>query len=336
MNYHYYPILKWKRAEQKALSALPEDVKAKICPIIEVRKNRDSVDELYESVGHYWGVRDFIIDFATSDGLLDSSKLERADALIDKTQNSQAKTVLCFWHLMLKAKHVAERVRRAQDSMGAVCIRIRGPISEVIEELPKCIDSLKVNEIKLEKTVLLIDTKNDKPPKELVTELSKVLTELKVNEFSEVIFGNGSFPKTRDIDFQKEYVSRKDIVTYLELSDQLVNNLFEVKFSDYTCHDPSWEDKELTSGPAPIVLRVADNTQWIVTKVRVGNDVRPLIQIILNDHEFVRCCKCPGCVNMKDKVATTNPRPGNYETHLANGIIHHIIVTIKLNLEAIH
>ena len=56
----YYPILKWKQGEYKALHSLNPQIKDRICPIIEItpigydpesKENRITIDEHIKDIG---------------------------------------------------------------------------------------------------------------------------------------------------------------------------------------------------------------------------------------------------------------------------------------------
>ena len=310
MNWLYLPILKWKRAEQDGLIALPDDITDKICPVIETRMYQNSTQELYQSIQHYWSNKPLFLDVATPDGLILNERFERLRKVLDYIHQTEDQYLkVCLWSQFINSPFSQDIIEQVNQIGCDVCVRVR--------VTPKGVDFSS-------------STFNDPS---YIPIISRTLSKCLKDFPGLVAVASGAFPKTKQLNKGFNLVQRDDLAGWLELSD-ITNMTFA--YSDYTCHDPIWEDnkkdKKGGGGPTPPIMRYASLTQWHVRKLTSAQESPESSKFILEDKERVLECSCLGCYEIKQRAYNPSARVGNYPKHLTDGVIHHITTVIKKNL----
>ena len=340
MKASYYPILKWKQGEQRALRGLDDDIKQEICPVIEVRNFAKNSRELYNSLDHAWRQRPFIIDYASPKGLLlDKRKSMLEEVLSRVERNDDTSIMFCLWLHMVESRNIDEIVHRLNNLKQPICIRVQGDVSAFIDLGKRLAEIYAKLDLLPERIILLADLKDkDVTQPDARNALAESLSATFIKKHHVVILANGAFPKTKSMK-AKEVIKRSDITLWMELSDSdIPTDRSHIKYGDYTCHDPTWEDElgeeEKKGGPTIPMIRYAHADQWLVYKVIGSEDAFALSALLTRQSPLSNVCPCAACHSIRYRALPgPNAKPGNYRVHLEEGIIHHIHTVIKLNLE---
>lgn len=340
MKASYYPILKWKQGEQQALRGLDDDIKQEICPVIEVRNFAKNSRELYNSIDHAWRQRPFIIDYASPKGLLlDRRKSMLEEVLARVERNGDTSIIFCLWLHMVESRNIDEIVHRLNNLKQPICIRIQGDASSLLGMEERLAEIYAKFELLPDKIILLADLKDKDVTKPDVRDaLADSLSTAFIKKHCVVILANGAFPKTKSIK-TKDIIKRSDMTLWMTLTDSdIPADRSHIKYGDYTCHDPTWEDElgeeNKKGGPATPMIRYAHADHWLVYKVIGSEDAFALSELLTRQSPLSKVCPCPACHSIRYRALPgPNAKPGNYPVHLEEGIIHHIHTVIKLNLE---
>ncbi|WP_215399028.1 beta family protein [Rheinheimera oceanensis] len=342
MKASYYPILKWKQGEQEALQGLEEDVKDKLCPIIEIRNNAKSSRELYRSLDHYWKQRPLIVDYAEPTGLLIDQRQNMVTELLAQIEKNNDRCVIfCFWLKMIELGDLNDIVARVKGLPQPICLRIQGNSEQLLNSIARLGSIYEEHGLTPSKIILLLDSKSTPITSENDQEkIAEVLGSDFMCSHYALVLSSGAFPKTAEIKPNKELIDRTDMTAWLRISEWHERYRTDsVSYSDYTCHDPSWEDKlekeekNLGYHVKPII-RYAEDSIWRVYKINASEDAVALTKLMLRQSDFLKNCKCPGCHRIRRRASPESiDMPGSYANHLTEGIIHHIYTVIQRNLE---
>lgn len=338
MAWKYFPILKWKWGEQLGLESLDEETKDAICPIIETRNYQKSTEELYSSIDIHWRDRPFFLDLATPEGLiLEERKMvfDKITAHLRKSRNPNVK--FCFWSNFLASPFGTQYIDTALEVGFDVCVRIRVSPEDYTEQIQEASELLNKIKLPLERVWLLIDFFNT-PYKEpmLMRKLNSALLSWFPTFSGKIALACGCFPKTSKLDVGKNIIQRDDLLSWLELSDY--TNL-DLIYSDYTCHDPSWEDKsgkkEKGSPRSNPIIRYTSSDSWHVRKLLSADESFDQSYLLMQDkNRILSHCICGGCFRMKARAnrGSHGVTKGGYKEHLCDGVVHHIEVVVNHNL----
>lgn len=161
MKASYYPILKWKQGEQRALRGLDDDIKQEICPVIEVRNFAKNSRELYNSLDHAWRQRPFIIDYASPKGLLLDKRKSMLEEVLSRVElNDDTSIMFCLWLHMVESRNIDEIVHRLNNLKQPICIRVQGDVSAFIDLGKRLAEIYAKLDLLPENIILLADLKD--------------------------------------------------------------------------------------------------------------------------------------------------------------------------------
>lgn len=85
---HYVPVLKWKRAEQEAIRALPRDLRSSMTPLVEiVADDPDTAGKQTERLASSWGIEaPFFLDPGALSETIADDKRTGAEVLFDEAE----------------------------------------------------------------------------------------------------------------------------------------------------------------------------------------------------------------------------------------------------------
>lgn len=334
----YFPILKWKAGEQVALEGLDDNIKNNICPIIETRNFEDSTDKLYRSIDFSWHNRPLFLDFATPEGLITAERKKIYDD-IEKNlkQRFNPNIRFCFWSNFLATVLSRPFVESAARIGFEICVRVRLTRQDYAAQIKEASEQLASLPLDKSKIWILLDffsaSYNDPM---MIAGISAEISKWLPFYTGRVAVASGSFPKTKMLSVGKNIVIREDLLSWMDLSDYCNQQLI---YSDYTCHDPSWEDKSKDAskkqkgGPSPPVIRYTSSTIWHIRKLSAPDESFAQSNLLMQDRELILSdCVCCGCHKMKQRANGALHKAGNYKSHLEEGIIHHIETVINHNL----
>ena len=335
MNCLYLPILKWKQAEQNSLHSLPEDIPQHICPVIETRNYQRSTQELYQSIQHHWSNKPLFLDVANPDGLILNERTTLLNDMLNyihETANPFLK--ICLWSRFINSPFSRQIVNQINRVGCDICLRVRVSPKRIGQDLPEELKSLDHLSLAEERITLLIDFSSETfSDQSYIPVIQRVISHVLSGFKGRIAIASGAFPKSRNLNKGFNVVPRDDLNGWLDLND--ISDISFI-YSDYTCHDPLWEDKskdeKVGSGYTPPIMRYTSLTQWHVRKLTFPQESYESSRFILEDKERVLTCDCPGCYALKQRAKSSKLGPGNYPSHLTDGIIHHITTVIRRNL----
>lgn len=361
---HYVPILKWKRAEQRALFSLDENIKKGITPLIELvmptvslykkkaspsdKPEKKTQEEMYneivskfkgeriekipEEILHSWGTRTVFVDFS----LIYTSEL-RLHGLKEILSDGTHKGLKIIPVLNLNDDTVMkkETCSIAKENTSGICLRITP--SDLIEpnsvKLNEKIDGF-IREHKLTKNSidLLIDIKEKASQYSQFMRASQEIGNLK--EWRNFIFACGAFPETMATCKPDDPpLPRSDWQNWLYHS-KIKNLKRKPSFADYTIRYPIFDEALQHFNPTASIKYSLD-TSWRIMKggVRKFEDYLANAKLLVEDtNEFYGKYYSWGDEKIAQKAAhfhlyIKNPSikgTGRNEDWIAWGMNHHM------------
>jgi hypothetical protein len=299
---HYVPILKWKRAEQGAMTVLSKERKQYISPLIQfVMSNYDPEDELEEIVqkfeGHLpeipgkviaaWGTTPVFVDvsllFTT---ILKAKSLD----FISRSGYLAGGAFIPVIHLDddPAIKRVAYSI--AKDYESGICLRLICPDFSDPNKLNRAIVKLLADSGLKEKNIdLLIDIKEtggngNKYAKYF--NLSQTIPTL--SKWRTFIFAGGAFPEDLSgctID-EENLVPRTDWQNWNKLATKRELRR-KPAFSDYTIQYPIYKEKTQFFPPTASIKYTLDD-EWLIMKgqKQIYSQYLAHAALLVNDPRF--------------------------------------------------
>lgn len=351
-HHHYVPVLRWRRAEMKALSELDRLVKSDLTPLVELfpkrfepqlrvlngkkiriaRRVSNVITTIVSEIGQFWGKAPFFLDFChcnpnmKADGkhsLALFAELSKSIGIVPIPVvglfRSQQDIVAC--------KYVIERL-----SSGA-CVRV---LSSDIEhqDFETQIDKMvKYLNLPVNKIDIIVDNKiisgNSLRLQTVYNKLSPI------NSWRTFILLGGAFP----IDLTKyqvgtHLIDRNDYNFWLHQKDEIKSNRVPT-FGDYTIQHPFLNDR-LPEIPNPSAsIRYTSSNHWIVMRgtaiQKAGCEQFPAHAEMLCCHEeYCGANFSSGDDYISRKRMSLNPdKTGSVETWLQAGINHHLTFVVR-------
>jgi len=347
---HYVPILKWKRAEQGALTELSKEHKKYITPLIQfVMSNYDPKDKLEEIVqkfeGHLpeiprkviaaWGITPIFIDVS----LLFTTPLKAKSLdLISRNGYLSGGVFIPVIHLDddPAIKTVAYSI--ARDQGNGICLRLICPNFSDATKLNRSITEIMSHSGLKEKDIdLMVDIKETGENSNKYTKylnLSQTLPT--VSQWRSFIFGSGAFPKNLSqcrID-EENLITRIDWQSWKNLT---INKELRRKptFSDYTIQYPVYQDITQFFPPTTSIKYTLED-EWLIMKGQKQKYDKYLASatLLVNDNRFYGEGFSYGDAYISEKARhfpayIRNPLikgTGSTESWLRAGINHHLTV----------
>ena len=347
---HYVPILKWKRAEQGALTVLSKEHKKYITPLIQfVMSNYDPEDELEEIVqkfeGHLpeipgniiatWGITPIFVDVS----LLFTTPLKTKSLdLISRNGYLSGGVFIPVIHLDddPAIKTVAYSI--ARDHGYGICLRLICPDFSDPNKMNISITEIMSHSGLKEKDIdLMIDIKETGENLNKYTNyLNFSQTLPNVSKWRSFIFASGAFPK----DLSQCRIDEENLITRIDWQNWknlTINKELRRKptFSDYTIQYPVYQDVTQFFPPTTSIKYTLED-EWLIMKGQKQKYDKYLASaaLLVNDNRFYGEGFSYGDAYISVKARhfpnyIRNPLikgTGSTESWLKAGINHHLTV----------
>lgn len=309
----YFPMLRWKRGEEIAMSKAPKEWIDQLTPIWMFEKRKDYLTE-YGGIKKVWPGR-FILDVSTDD--ISGVDVQLAQVLTDPWVSIAAS----LYQLPLMSPFLQ------QAFSSKPVIRISVP--DFATAIDPVFHSTMVNQIAqsgLRNIKLILDFHEVTDDHlDQAGQIANFCGMYAVDNVSSIIVSSGVFPKMLDGVLGRHEVKRKDKEFYGAMRHF---NSFPFLFSDYATIHPWWRQSE-TMRSGHTNLRYTHDDYWLVLRDQGKNgDVsRALARLLVASPEY-RGQKFSWADNVwYERSATTIPPltgAGNAAMHVSEFIHHHI------------
>jgi hypothetical protein len=341
---NYIPILKWKRAEQDALSDLELSKKKKITPLIQLvmprRKDKDSLEDVIKkaneqimnlvgNINKIWGDELLLIDTS----LLYT--LELKTLAIEKIVNSNKKNLIPVIYLNDDIKII----NLASKSKTGLCLRLTCSNFKDPNNLDGKIEAfLKETRLNKDRVDLLVDIKETENDSLKYNKYFKTSQRIKgLKKWRSFIFSSGSFPKDmsecsrekEDLLPRIDWISWKNILKSKRLKRIPL-------YSDYTIQHPVYEESTQFFPPTT-TIKYTLKESWLILKGKKQRFDMYLAYaaLLIENPRYFGENYSQGDAYIKEKgqhfpIYSKDPSvkgTGNTETWLRAGINHHLTLT---------
>ncbi|MFT5756642.1 MAG: hypothetical protein ACI9LM_001362 [Alteromonadaceae bacterium] len=310
----YYPILRWKKGEQLAISNLFEDDAKYMTPIWWLTEHED-VSKLTLELENVWSEFS-IADLSRIDGV--NKLLPQVDALLN-TKNIDVMVSPDQLQNLDKdfrkknASSISIRINVADQSTGVDA----GKHQAIINSLNNFSDLVEDELLILFDYGALSDFDNSE-----VRNIANCI-ELYLSEgYENLIFSSGAFPASLASIVGTEFVSREDKRLHAELTELLEHDLL---YSDYGAFSPSWDPS--AKGIPLANLRFALDEQWMIIRdAKRGKDASCAVATLLvMSEEFEDYGEDFSWADKRWQIkADTSENPGGPTQHIAEAHNHHM------------
>jgi len=345
---HYVPILKWKRAEQGALTMLSKEHKKYITPLIQfVMSNYDPEDELEAIVQKFeehlpeipgkiiaaWGITPIFIDVS----LLFTTPLKAKSLdLVSRNGYLSGGVFIPVIHLDDDSAIKTVAYSIARDNGSGICLRLICPDFSDPNKLNRSITEIMSHSGLKEKDIdLMVDIKETGGNSNKYTKyFNSSQTLPNVPKWRSFIFASGAFPK----DLSQCRIDEENLITRIDWQNW--KNLTISKelrrkptFSDYTIQYPVYQDITQFFPPTTSIKYTLED-EWLIMKGQKQKYDKYLASaaLLVNDNRFYGENFSSGdqyIVNKAKHFAAYIRNPsikgtGSTETWLRAGINHHL------------
>jgi hypothetical protein len=341
---NYIPILKWKRAEQDALSDLELSKKKKITPLIQLvmprRKDKDSLEDVIKkaneqimnlvgNINKIWGDELLLIDTS----LLYT--LELKTLAIEKIVNSNKKNLIPVIYLNDDIKII----NLASKSKTGLCLRLTCSNFKDPNNLDGKIEAfLKETRLNKDRVDLLVDIKETENDSLKYNKYFKTSQRIKgLKKWRSFIFSSGSFPK----DMSEYSREKEDLLPRIDWISW--KNILKSKrlkriplYSDYTIQHPVYEESTQFFPPTT-TIKYTLKESWLILKGKKQRFDMYLAYaaLLIENPRYFGENYSQGDAYIKEKgqhfpIYSKDPSvkgTGNTETWLRAGINHHLTLT---------
>lgn len=310
----YYPNLRWKQGEVKALENEPGDWSNQICPIwIVENPQEDLVDAALGMVSLWPGKQ-----------ILDMSRVDIAD-IEDELFKAASSTEIPFAIAPKSLPHLSRELREIFNNAPHFRVACPNSVEETLNpELHH--EQLKhINQFVGNDALKVIIDWGTVGPRH-VSEASSLATVIDIYlsaGVNEVIVSGGSFPKMLQDVLGVVHIPRFERRLFDNLKSQVAS---PVSYSDYATLSPEWSHSEVLRSKH-IAIRYAHDDYWLVLR-QPGKDkaaIYELTQALIYEKEY-RGPQFSWADKIWDKRAKEPPLvgPGNSTFHVSEFIHHHI------------
>jgi hypothetical protein len=282
---HYVPILKWKRAEQKALGALSDEQKQNITPVVQfvmpkpdssvspekqfdsvIAKFQEKMPQLAPQILKLWGSSPVFVDFSLL--YTTALKIECLDALTVSAHQLRSRLIPVL-HLSDDTELRRSIRSSAKKYSSGICLRLVPPDLADIVALNKCIKNfLGWNGVAESDVDLLVDTKEieDGSTYAVYAKASQQINNLP--KWRTFIFASGAFPS----DLLKYKIDEENLIPRLDWKYWLAqlggdHKVRNPTFADYTIQHPIYKESSQFFHPTTSI-RYALKDEWLIMKGR--------------------------------------------------------------------
>lgn len=313
----YYPLLRWKAGEQRALDNAPEDWTREVCPIW-FSDNYDSYLDLVLGVQSIW----------TGYQIIDLSRMElrsAPDELLNNLVESPVRFAIKFEDLdtingAFREAFLLAPVFRVTVNSSCTALSVASHIN-----IRTIIKSLSVA------PVLIVDIGYIPEERQVNQHAMATIIDL-LYEFgaNEVVLTGGSFPISLDGLVGTHTLPRRELAFYQHTASEAKH---PISYSDYCTLNPDWEDSGVLRSNHSAIKYTID-TDWLVIRQngKDANALHGLARLLCLESEFKqRTAAFSWADDIWDKRGTTPPLtgPGNSTFHVSEFIHHHIAQVLK-------
>lgn len=330
----YVPILKWNKCEKDALRALEPDIKPKLLPCIEVRKEI-SARTFFAEFQFYWG-RNSILDISNPEGQLNGTRRKLTLELLSMFVNSGFDIYPAIDPIqidLLKDVQLNSVVKR----IGQYCLRLRLDINSNVDKIKKKLILFLKNTAPNQRIIMIVDL----GPTPNVTDFqNSQITELLAyfigqQSIFSVHLASGAFPETLvEIGVGPGEIARRDWGLWRAIAS--APSLQKLGYSDYTAVNPNWTE-EVTLKKGPISIKYTIDESWLILRGETNEGAEgirlcKLFLFIFKDHY-----KGPVFSEGDRQMWLKSKGDPSLERYTRNGsaayvfeaIVHHISFVIK-------
>lgn len=328
----YFIALKWHDAEKMALRSVHLDMRHRLVPIVETRRQVTSTHDFYGELDEVWYDQDIIIDPTAGGGLLNKDSLSIIDDGLQRIEtNNNSKVQFAIWGNAIEDLPGAT-FTRLKALPQKFCVRLSTSHTNLKQDLDNLEQSYSRFGIFPRDITLIVDFNNHlNVSADAVDKIGRLLISDFVRKHKTRVLLSGAFG-TCEKGYKKMY--RRDLDLWLGLMDRF--DSFDLMFGDYGCLRPNWSkqtDKEQGGGP-PAITRYSYDDHWVAWNPQGGATSSPLMAAkhIVSSWGIQKTCGCWACSEFLNR-ATKLQNKGSYQELLKLGMIHHIHYTITHNLE---
>ena len=349
---YYMPILKWKRAEQGAIKALPDSIKENITPLIQfvmpnykpeeqlddiIRRFAAHIPQLPEKLIEAWGRSQVFIDVSL---LFTTSLKANSLATILSKGRGLGGNFVPVVHLNDDQAIKKAAFSSAKESGCGLCLRLVCPDFEDVTKMNGTImEFISSGGLARKDIDLLVDIKETQGNGDKYAKyfgLSQKMPHLL--SWRTFIFASGSFPE----DLSKCRIDEENLIPRLDWTSWKKNAKKGIQrkptFSDYTIQYPIY--KEATQFFAPTTsIKYTLEDEWLIMKGQKQKYEQYLASAaeLVKDPRYFGENFSYGDKFIKEKadhfnVYIKNPEvkgTGSTETWLRAGINHHLVLAVR-------
>lgn len=314
----YYPNLRWKQGEIRALENAPSDWADKICPIWIVENPQEGLVDAALGIVSLW----------SGEQILDMSRAD-IEEIEDDLYIAALSTQIPFCIAPLSLPHMSVTLRDVFKSHPCFRIAISSSLEEALdlnvhqENLKHIIQFIDNSELKV---ILDFGTVGERYVAE-ANRLAKIVDVYISSGVKTLIVSGGSFPKTLQEVQGVEHIIRYEKRLYNGLSEKISH---PINYSDYATLSPDWSQSEIMRSKH-INIRYTHDDYWVVLR-QLGKDkaaIYELTKLLVLQNEFRG-----EDFSWADKVWAQRAEepplvgPGNSTFHVSEFIHHHIAQVI--------
>ncbi|KAA0988641.1 hypothetical protein FQ192_16510 [Pseudomonas sp. ANT_J12] len=329
----YIPVIKWQKAEQKALEAIDEELVDQVWPCIEVRGVTHH-QLLMSEVFHYWKGT-VLVDYADPSGRLGGRRMEVFESFLSV---AGAKNYPIIPVLDSRdAVELSDKMQQLLSTFDSVVVRLR------IESLSLSQDHFKQVQdacrilCQLKVSPRLMVDMGECPSEWAAQDLrsfAAVLRDMKGCGFYTVHLTSGAYPESlSDVSSMAEY-DRHDWRLWKELNT-IASDLL-LGYSDYGILSPKWTEEILKKIAKKVALRYTREKDWLILKAtgKKKQDSIDLSVILVTRYakDFMGSKFSLGDRVMATRADSEVPdreKKGGASSHLTEAWIHHIAYVVK-------
>lgn len=329
----YIPVIKWQKAEQKALSAVGEELIEHVWPCIEVR-GITYHEQLMSEVYHYWkGTA--LVDYADPSGRLVGRRMSEFESFLTVAGDKNYPIIPVIDSR--DALELTEKMQQLLSTFESVVVRLRVEgLALEQEHLNQAEDACGVlSGLKISPR-LMVDL-GECPASwapVAMRSFAGALGKLKAFGFLTVHLTSGAYPESLvDVATKAEY-DRNDWQLWKELNAAAPE--LGLGYSDYGILSPKWTEEILKKIAKKVAIRYTRAKDWLILKAagKRKQDSINLSVILVNTYaedfkgEKFSLGDRQIAIRADDGVPDRNKKSGA-SSHLTEAWIHHIAYVVK-------
>lgn len=329
----YIPVIKWQKAEQRALSAVAEELTDHVWPCIEVR-GVTYHELLMSEVYHYWKGT-VLVDYADPSGRLIGRRMSEFESFLTVAGDKNYPIIPVIDSR--DALELNESMHRLLSTFETVVIRLRlEDFALEQDHLTRAENACEIlGQLKVEPR-LIVDL-GECPATwspESLRSFADALGKLKELGFQTVHLTSGAYPESLVEVASKAEYDRNDWKLWKELNAAAPE--IGLGYSDYGILSPKWTEEILKKIAKKVALRYTRAKDWLILKAtgKRKQDSIDLSVILVNQYaeDFKGGDFSLGdrqmAIRADDSVPDRNKKSGA-TAHLTEAWIHHIAFVVK-------